>query len=85
MLGLLAGAATADGRIPARVTVTADDTVFDVTVRLDTAREATCYRHGALMPYVLRTICRQDSVIAARNHCRPSAPASTADHRAGHP
>ncbi|HEX5993613.1 MAG TPA: aconitate hydratase AcnA, partial [Jiangellales bacterium] len=54
-------AATTDGRAPATVTVTADDTVFDVTVRLDTAREVAYYRHGGIMPFVLRTICQQDS------------------------
>jgi aconitate hydratase len=35
-------------------TVTADGTAFRVRVRLDTPREAAYYRHGGIMPYVLR-------------------------------
>ncbi|MFU8872742.1 aconitate hydratase AcnA [Micromonospora sp. SL4-19] len=56
-------AITADGRLPVTVTVTADDRVFEATVRLDTAREVTYYRHGGIMPYVLRTLCREDSTL----------------------
>ena len=48
-----------DGRAPATATVTADDTVFDVTVRLDTAREATYCRHGGIMPFVLRAATKR--------------------------
>jgi aconitase A len=36
--------------------VTADDVVFTAVVRLDTAREAAYYRHGGVLPYVLRTV-----------------------------
>jgi aconitate hydratase len=43
-------------RLPATVTVTADDIVFTAVVRIDTAREADYYRHGGIMPYVLRTL-----------------------------
>jgi aconitate hydratase len=41
---------------PASVTVTADDIDFIAVVRLETAREAAYYRHGGVMPYVLRSI-----------------------------
>jgi aconitase A len=38
------------------VTVLADGRPFPVTVRLDTEREADYYRHGGIMPYVLRRL-----------------------------
>ncbi|GIE28728.1 aconitate hydratase [Actinoplanes italicus] len=38
------------------VTVTAGTINFTATVRLDTAREAEYYRHGGIMPYVLRQL-----------------------------
>jgi aconitate hydratase len=31
-------------------------TVLGMTVRLDTAREVAYYRHGGIMPYVLRSL-----------------------------
>jgi aconitate hydratase len=40
--------------IPPTLTVTADATTFEVRPRLDTPREADYYRHGGIMPYVLR-------------------------------
>ncbi|MEV1243981.1 hypothetical protein ACIBO2_12215 [Nonomuraea sp. NPDC050022] len=43
-----------DGLVPPTLTVTADDITFEVKVRLDTGREADYYRHGGIMPYVLR-------------------------------
>ncbi|MFG1689647.1 aconitate hydratase AcnA [Nonomuraea sp. NPDC049269] len=43
-----------DGLVPPTLTVTAGDIAFQVTVRLDTRREADYYRHGGIMPYVLR-------------------------------
>jgi aconitate hydratase len=41
---------------PARrqVEVHADGTTFPAQVRLDTSREADYYRHGGVLPYVLR-------------------------------
>jgi aconitate hydratase len=39
-----------------RLTVHAGTTEFEVRVRLDTAREATYYRHGGIMKYVLRSM-----------------------------
>jgi aconitate hydratase len=36
--------------------VHADQTVFSMLVRLDTARERDYYRHGGVLPYVLRTV-----------------------------
>jgi aconitate hydratase A / 2-methylisocitrate dehydratase len=37
------------------VTVRADGTEFGATVRLDTPRERTFYRHGGILPYVVRS------------------------------
>ncbi|MFI0354210.1 hypothetical protein [Actinomadura sp. 9N407] len=45
-----------EGLIPNTVTVTADDRTFNVTARLDTPREADYYRHGGIMPFVLRAL-----------------------------
>jgi aconitate hydratase len=49
-----------DGRTPktVKVTATRDDTVveFDAAVRIDTPGEAHYYRHGGIMPYVLRSL-----------------------------
>jgi aconitate hydratase len=49
-----------EGRTPktVKVTVTRDDTVveFDAVVRIDTPGEAGYYRHGGIMPYVLRSL-----------------------------
>jgi aconitate hydratase len=49
-----------DGKTPTTVKVTAtrDDTVmeFDAAVRIDTPGEAHYYRHGGIMPYVLRSL-----------------------------
>ncbi|MDG4834270.1 aconitate hydratase AcnA [Solwaraspora sp. WMMD1047] len=39
---------------PQTVRVEADTQVFDVLVRLETAQEAAQYRHGGIIPYVLR-------------------------------
>jgi len=44
------------------VRATADDgtvTKFMVTVRVDTPEELTAYRHGGILPYVLRRLARQ--------------------------
>jgi aconitate hydratase len=49
-----------EGRTPktVKVTATRDDTVveFDAVVRIDTPGEAGYYRHGGIMPYVLRSL-----------------------------
>jgi len=50
-----------DGGIPSTVTVTAhsdsgDATTFEARVRIDTPGEATYYRHGGILHYVLRTL-----------------------------
>jgi aconitate hydratase A / 2-methylisocitrate dehydratase len=39
-----------------RVEVDADGTTFPALARLDTSREADHYRHGGVLPYVLRTL-----------------------------
>jgi aconitate hydratase len=49
-----------EGRTPktVKVTATRDDIVveFDAVVRIDTPGEAGYYRHGGIMPYVLRSL-----------------------------
>jgi aconitate hydratase len=42
--------------IPREVTVRADDKSFVATVRIDTPGEADYYRHGGILPYVLRSL-----------------------------
>ncbi|MDT0567701.1 aconitate hydratase AcnA [Streptomyces sp. DSM 3412] len=42
------------GRVPATVRVLSDGREFTARVRLDTPREADYFRHGGVMPYVLR-------------------------------
>ena len=41
-----------------QVEVSADGTAFPARVRVDTGREAGYYRHGGVLPYVLRTVTR---------------------------
>ena len=41
---------------PATVTVSADGHPFRARVRLDTAREADHFRHGGIMPFVVRDL-----------------------------
>src|SRR5690606_6918020 len=44
-----------DGTIPATVKVSTDTVVeFDAVVRIDTPAEANYFRHGGILPYVLR-------------------------------
>jgi aconitate hydratase len=45
-----------DGDTPATVHVTAGGVEFDALVRIDTPGEADYYRHGGIMPYVLRSL-----------------------------
>jgi len=45
-----------EGVTPRTVTVTADNREFQARVRIDTPGEATYYRHGGIMPYVLRSL-----------------------------
>ena len=49
------GVAAGD-RVPRELTVRADDTEFRVVVRIDTPGEQAYYRHGGIMPYVLRSL-----------------------------
>jgi aconitate hydratase len=42
--------------LPRELTVKAGDTTFTVTVRIDTPGEQGYYRHGGIMPYVLRSL-----------------------------
>ncbi len=45
-----------DGGTPRTVQVTAGDVSFDAVVRIDTPGEASYYRNGGIMPYVLRSL-----------------------------
>ncbi len=45
-----------DGKAPKTVKVRAGDQEFDATVRIDTPGEASYYRHGGILPYVLRSL-----------------------------
>ncbi|HWG94856.1 MAG TPA: aconitate hydratase [Mycobacteriales bacterium] len=45
-----------DGPVPRELTVKADDKEFTVTVRIDTPGEQAYYRHGGIMPFVLRSL-----------------------------
>jgi aconitate hydratase len=49
-------AAMNTGDVPDTVRVQADDTAFDVRVRLDTPRDLDYYRHGGIMKYILRDL-----------------------------
>ncbi len=42
--------------LPRKLKVRADDKEFEVTVRIDTPREADYYRHGGILQYVLRSL-----------------------------
>ena len=44
------------GEVPREVTVRADGIEFRAIVRIDTPGEAAYYRHGGIMPYVLRSL-----------------------------
>jgi aconitate hydratase len=44
------------GSVPRTVTVRADGREFRAVVRIDTPGEAAYYRHGGIMPYVLRQL-----------------------------
>ncbi len=53
----ISGIASADGSaVPRELTVHADDKQFTVTVRIDTPKEQRYYRHGGILPYVLRDL-----------------------------
>jgi len=45
-----------DGGIPNEVTVNAGDVTFTARVRIDTPMEATYFRHGGILHYVLRQL-----------------------------
>jgi aconitate hydratase len=51
----IAGIEGAD-EIPRRLTVRADDTQFEVTVRIDTPKEQRYFHHGGILQYVLREL-----------------------------
>ncbi|MCU0312515.1 MAG: aconitate hydratase [Solirubrobacteraceae bacterium] len=44
------------GELPRHVTVNAGNTEFQAVVRIDTPKEADYFRHGGILPYVLRQL-----------------------------
>jgi aconitate hydratase len=52
----ITGVTGVNDEIPATVHVYAGDVEFDAVVRIDTPGEADYYRHGGIMPYVLRQL-----------------------------
>jgi aconitate hydratase len=42
--------------LPRRLTVRAGEKAFEVVLRIDTPKEADYYRHGGILPYVLRQL-----------------------------
>ena len=57
----LEAAAPSPAPLPERLTVSAGDKTFDVVLRLDTPVEAEYYRHGGILPYVLRHLLDRQS------------------------
>ncbi len=53
ILGL---SALGEGQVPKEVTVRIGTVEFPVRVRIDTPMEAEYYRHGGILPYVLRQL-----------------------------
>ncbi|HEY5013482.1 MAG TPA: aconitate hydratase AcnA, partial [Acidimicrobiia bacterium] len=49
-------AALGSGEVPEQLSVRADDIEFRVRPRIDTRHEAAYYRHGGILPYVLRKL-----------------------------
>ena len=47
------------GELPEHATVSADAQTFRVRVRIDTPMEAEYFRHGGILPYVLRQLLAQ--------------------------
>jgi aconitate hydratase len=53
------GSGHRDGTTPRTVKVKAGEVEFDAVVRIDTPGEADYYRHGGIMPYVLRSLLKR--------------------------
>jgi aconitate hydratase len=49
------------GDLPRTVNVRAGDTEFEARVRIDTPKEADYFRHGGILPYVLRSLMGGDA------------------------
>ncbi|HMI69418.1 MAG TPA: aconitate hydratase AcnA, partial [Solirubrobacteraceae bacterium] len=49
------------GELPRAVKVRAGDTEFEARVRIDTPKEADYFRHGGILPYVLRSLMGGDA------------------------
>jgi aconitate hydratase len=55
----ITGVTALEDGIPETVRVRADDAEFDAVVRVDTPGEADYYRHGGILPYVLRQLLQR--------------------------
>jgi len=55
---------SANGPLPVRLSVRAGDLTFQVVLRIDTPVEADYYRHGGILPYVLRQLRRRSAAPA---------------------
>ena len=55
---------SAGGPLPARLSVRAGAVSFEVVLRIDTPVEADYYRHGGILPYVLRQLRRRSAAPA---------------------
>jgi aconitate hydratase A / 2-methylisocitrate dehydratase len=49
------------GDLPRNVRVRAGDIEFEARVRIDTPKEAEYFRHGGILPYVLRSLMGGDA------------------------
>jgi aconitate hydratase len=49
-----------NGELPRTAQVKAGDTEFEARVRIDTPKEAEYFRHGGILPYVLRSLMQED-------------------------
>ena len=52
---------SSSGPLPERLRVMAGDKAFEVVLRIDTPVEADYYRHGGILPYVLRQLRRRSA------------------------
>ena len=50
-----------EGPLPSRLAVRAGAISFEVVLRIDTPVEADYYRHGGILPYVLRQLRRRSA------------------------
>ena len=52
------------GELPRHATVNAGNVEFQARIRIDTPKEAEYFRHGGILPYVLRQLVRESGAAA---------------------